>query len=485
MKKYLLMGLLLISLNVSAVYINHKGLGEVLILPYYTVNNGLNTLVTVTNSTSYGKAIKVNIREGLHGYSALSYNIYLDAYDVWTFALVPTASSIEGYQGQLSAMQISNDTSCAPGLRKSGQEFLPNEIIDGSNDLERTREGFIEVIEMATFFNGSNVFGVAEHGVTGVPQDCDSLASFWQENGMWHEETGGNVQSELLTTTGGLMADAQIIDVAQGINYSVPSLAFDGFHAENTIAHVNPEDSSLSLDSANPMADIMAHGQSYKLATATGIDAVTAVLMADKLVASYALDTVVAGINESIFTQPTRRFYVNSNDTNATRPFNSNTQDNDLICQNTAYGGIEIKQFIFDRASQEKDFNSCNFGAPCPVLFTPAICGSVFVQGYDLGTSITDSPDRPLITNSKNSTITKTPAAIHATENGFVVTSFPTARTLPATETNTGSTVNIHGIPVTGISLQRFTNAGAGEGLLAQYGGSEIIKSSVTVTEDN
>ena len=50
--------------SAHAVNISPGGYGEAVILPYYTVNNGLNTLLTINNSTDQVKAVKIHFREG-------------------------------------------------------------------------------------------------------------------------------------------------------------------------------------------------------------------------------------------------------------------------------------------------------------------------------------------------------------------------------------------------------------------------------------
>ena len=60
-----------------AVQVNQKGLGEVLIYPYYTVNNDLNTLYSVVNTTPDTKALAVRFMEGDNGMEVLNFNIYL------------------------------------------------------------------------------------------------------------------------------------------------------------------------------------------------------------------------------------------------------------------------------------------------------------------------------------------------------------------------------------------------------------------------
>ena len=170
MKKMISIVLLLQALSASAVYVNNNGLGDALIIPYYTVNNGLNTLVSITNTTDTSKAIKINIREGLNGYSVTSYNVYLSSFDTWTFVLVPAVSTADGFQDQNSATLISTDNSRAPFLQKAGQEFSPEGLIDGPQNMSRVREGFVEIFEMGEL-QGNYAFWV-DQGNNGVPNSC-------------------------------------------------------------------------------------------------------------------------------------------------------------------------------------------------------------------------------------------------------------------------------------------------------------------------
>ncbi|PUB91841.1 MAG: hypothetical protein DBP01_00180, partial [gamma proteobacterium symbiont of Ctena orbiculata] len=45
--------------GVNAVHLNSDGAGQIALLPYYTVNNGFITNLTVTNTTELYKAVKV------------------------------------------------------------------------------------------------------------------------------------------------------------------------------------------------------------------------------------------------------------------------------------------------------------------------------------------------------------------------------------------------------------------------------------------
>ena len=132
----------------AAQYVNPEGTGQVLIYPYYSVNNDLNTLYSVVNTTADTKAVKVRFLEGDNTIEVLDFNVYLSAFDVWTGVLVPSLSSIGSHTGENTATHITTDTSCAPALRKAGQEFLPFAI-----DANQARFGFVNA-DMARSTDG-------------------------------------------------------------------------------------------------------------------------------------------------------------------------------------------------------------------------------------------------------------------------------------------------------------------------------------------
>src|SRR4051812_2287428 len=76
-----------------AVYQDPSGIGQALIYPYYSVQtaggNSFNTYLSVTNTTTRAKALKVRFREGKNSRTALSFNLYLSPNDVWTAAMGP------------------------------------------------------------------------------------------------------------------------------------------------------------------------------------------------------------------------------------------------------------------------------------------------------------------------------------------------------------------------------------------------------------
>ena len=137
----------------SAVNINPDGTGQVLIYPYYTVNAGNQTLLSVVNTTNQGKAVKVRILEGRNSQEVLDFNLFLSREDVWTAAIL----SLGGATGPASILTL--DTSCtAPAFSSDGtstatgipfvnfRNFLYLSDTAGGIGLDRTREGHIELI---------------------------------------------------------------------------------------------------------------------------------------------------------------------------------------------------------------------------------------------------------------------------------------------------------------------------------------------------
>ena len=68
----------------GAVNLNPDGLGQVLLYPYYTVNGGQQTVLSVINTTAVGKAVKVRFLEGYNSREVLDFNLFLSEFDVWT-----------------------------------------------------------------------------------------------------------------------------------------------------------------------------------------------------------------------------------------------------------------------------------------------------------------------------------------------------------------------------------------------------------------
>lgn len=65
----------LASTPVSALILNPGGVGQVMLYPYYTVNKGQDTLLSVINTSEHGKVAKIRFLEGYNGRSVLEFSV--------------------------------------------------------------------------------------------------------------------------------------------------------------------------------------------------------------------------------------------------------------------------------------------------------------------------------------------------------------------------------------------------------------------------
>ncbi len=233
----------------AALSVGKHGLGQVLLYPYYTVNGGNDTYVTVTNTTNRGKAVKLRFRESRNSRPALEFSIYLSPYDVWSGAVF--AIDADG-----PANLVTFDTSCTvPAIRTNtqlpqtagGARYVPfrnfayalTNADGGDPSLARSREGHIELIEMGTLRQGPALTQVLEEIThtsasgapnSGVPVNCNRVIANWDNiDGAWGG-ANGNRQLDIDLPTGGLYGTAQIINVANGTLHAYDAEAIEGFY---------------------------------------------------------------------------------------------------------------------------------------------------------------------------------------------------------------------------------------------------------------
>jgi hypothetical protein len=295
-----------------AVFLNPAGLGEALVYPYYTVNGGNATLLTVVNATQSGKAVKLRFLEAYDGRDVFDVNIYLAPADVWTAAV--------GADGNGNPVLFTNDNSCTvPAIPKSSATALPfvTTNFDGSGvqgndggptDLSRTREGHIELIEMGVLTNATqgSLNATLQYGA--VPQNCAQLVAAWAKDGYW----ATNPATDIAAPTGGLYGSAMIVNVAQGTIQGYNADALAQFYTQGALgAHTAPDALTPNIASGNSLtASVYVNDVPMSLTYARAIDAVSAVFMAVSIANEYVSETGLGAASEWVVTYPTRRFYV-------------------------------------------------------------------------------------------------------------------------------------------------------------------------------
>lgn len=295
---------MVIAASAGAVNVNHDGLGEVLIYPYYTVRAGQTTLISVVNTTSLAKAVKVRILEGKNTAEVLDFNLFLSAKDVWTAAIV-----VDGDGAKI----VTNDKSCTnPRIPAGGQAFRNTAYVSDAaalRTLDRTREGYLELIEMATIEPGSDTEEDVTH-VNGVPA-CKLVS-----NAAVVANAG-----DYGPTSGGLFGAGSIVGNNMSTGYN--ATAIEGFDWRGGVTASGTLTPNLAggNNTTGVVVDSPNAGTTRIVSAnfSNSIDAVSATIMHSVAMGEYAYgDGTLA--TDWVITMPTKRPHVNGV-ASAIRPF--------------------------------------------------------------------------------------------------------------------------------------------------------------------
>lgn len=323
-RRYLALSLIACGLTSAAVCANtlqlsQEGNGEVLIYPYYTVRNGTVSLLSLVNSTYEGKAVRLRVREAIGGRAVAELNVFLSPLDVWTAAIVPTTDG--------GTTIVSNDKSCthpkisgsSTGLVFSSAGFATdNSAYTPYTPADRTREGYIELLEMATLPTASLLGKDTLHNA-GVPA-CRLVS----------DASGSAAQSTLTPPSGGLFGGMSFINLNEGLGVSYNATAINGFWKTGPGAPLPTITAPQSPNAANPASApdltsggnttimVSDRGNTYISTFARSIDAVSALLMVYNIRGEYGFTDNGVFSSAMIMTLPTKPYYVYSA---ATAPF--------------------------------------------------------------------------------------------------------------------------------------------------------------------
>lgn len=404
-----------------AVHVNPDGLGQVLLYPYYTVQNDFVTAIHVVNTTDQAKAVKVRFLEGKNSQEVLDFNLYLSPHDVWTGTVVPDAAA--------GAKITSTDTSCiAPRqLPAGGQAFRNTQyaVEDTPVDLNRRREGYIELIEMGVLSDPAQIAAVTH--VAGTPPGCAAIASADFTSAI-----------EVSAPTGGLFGSGHLVSVEGGVRASYDPTALDAF----VDSAIWSRSGSLlpSLEQAIPFAEILNGNQVVPFLSTSGIDAVSAVLTQDVIANEYTIDAGRLSQTDWIVTFPTKRFYVN--DTVATPFQNVWNPTERQSCHDVAFR-------YYDREEAGQTPGQGDF-SPEPITPGFALCNEVnTLTLYKAGGVADDSRVFGAVATSNT-------LAIDGFDAGWMQITFGVDAT-PAVGAPYGQLIDTNGVTVTGLPVIGFS----------------------------
>jgi hypothetical protein len=400
-------------------YVNPNGLGQALIFPYYSVRNGLKSLFNITNTANYAVAVKVRFHEGHNSRDALDFNIVLSPEDVWTGWIEDSASG---------PVVMTDDNSCvvgAPDIKTTGQALsnvaygttVPSFQDEGDNSIERTREGYVEVIAMGKAYAAAvgvsgtttalatlaeatagavyspaaaatgNTAYYATHQANGNPRDCSIVdgnflapttapqtlpVSFpFVDTGTADLGDGDPIAagefSALAATENPLKGNFSIINAGTGIGAGNAAVAIADFMDAVVIA----ADASKANDNL-----ITAQNFPYFLEpslasrdgiwTNTGLVDVDAGLMSASIVNEWAQNTATGAVTDWVVTFPTKGFHVDNEVRDGTDFVKSTaasaTQQNIQAASNQWRTGALATQIVSDPFQDNIDNNGAAVG---------------------------------------------------------------------------------------------------------------------------
>jgi len=353
--------------SAEAVYLNPNSTGQVLVYPYYTVQsaagNAWNTYLSVVNTTSRAKAVKVRVLEGKTSAEVLDFNLFLSPNDMWTAAIIPSGDG---------AAMVTADVSCTNPVgnlpvANGGEPFRNFQYATGGDalpgtGLDRTREGYVEIIEMGTL-TGAWATAVT-HGAAGTPANCAVV------------QGATLTPSSIEAPSGGLVGTGTLINVNNGQDAGYKADALEAWRS--TAFYTDAGFITPSLSDASPATSVVVRSgdrdatgasvlitayRSDFVTTSTvpaGARAVASVYMHTAVINEYVLDTGSASLTDWVITQPLKRVFVSS--TTAAQPYSN------IL---TASGACETIGFtFFNREERSATAAGADF-SPLPPAGSP------------------------------------------------------------------------------------------------------------------
>jgi hypothetical protein len=487
------LGTLGVAGSAHAIYQDPNNLGQVLVYPYYTVQsaggNSFNTFISVTNTTTTVKVVKVRFREGKNSREVLDFNLYLSPNDMWTGAVIPASTDVAS-PGRL----VTADVSCTnPPIPAGGIDFRNFEYVGAAADglgagLDRTREGYAEIFEMATLAAGASATAATHSSTTGLPT-CTGL-------------TGSTVALVGISPpTGGLFGTGTLINVNSGRDTMYNANAFDQWRTAALYTDIGTDTPNFN-DTAPPTSVVISRGVTGTLnayfsswsGTATaaltvtaGARAASATMMHSDVINEYILDSATRSNTDWVLTFPTKRAFVNAG--TAIAPFSN------LL---TSSGACETIDFTyFNREERTATSSGVDFSPLPPSAAPNSLCWESTVLSFRNGSG--NAPTTPaapsLVLGSQNVTSV---SLLNAFQNGWANLHFSGAGasttglvsdgglTIPiSTGVGVAGTQTFRGLPVVGFMIRTFDNGNLTCGTATcqgSYGGSvqHAYRNSIT-----
>ena len=229
--------------QVQAQTVASNFLGDLALVPYYTVNDGWVTGIHIVNTSDQTQVVKFRFRRATDSMDALDFNIVMSPQDVY-------AGFLSDDDGTISWQ--ADDTTCTVPATDDGKLEMPSIY---RPDAET---GYVEIIAMGAPDSETAPIAVAAKHVLEdgefIPRSCDAVRSNFFADGDFASERAGvvdnatTVQDDLLgdddvventfVDSGNVLkVSYAITDVATGIEFGDNAVHVEDFIASPTITN--------------------------------------------------------------------------------------------------------------------------------------------------------------------------------------------------------------------------------------------------------
>ncbi len=224
----LAMGGMAVFTSVNAAT-NANAVGDLAIIPYYTVKNNFITGVQVINVTNATQVVKIRLRRDNDSANVLDFNVIMSPYDHFSGFISKAGDTV---------VFNTTDNTCTAPLNNGTFTSSEPDISAGAD------EGYIEIIGMAQASDETQATAIAaKHNAAGVPLDCGFVEdNFSKTNWLTNALTRGPITSGVTNIATGPSAgrDSAWVDTpaeALKVSYFIRD-AGSGMEMGDTATHI-------------------------------------------------------------------------------------------------------------------------------------------------------------------------------------------------------------------------------------------------------
>ena len=318
----------------SALEVTPEGIGHILLVPYYSAQNGNATLLNIVNTDEVnGKVVKVRFRGASNSDDVFDFTLFLSPGDVWAGQVTENATT------GVAAMNFADKSCTLPDAVNVKVDFATDRVNPAADVANETREGYVEILTMADvpklLVDGKpNALYTATKHVNGVAPcrtDADGLAALNKLGTDLANEAQAFSAGVSYPTTG-LFANWTIINVPEATAWAGAAtsiVANTGVGSPPAAANIvvfpqkasAPAETDLSLLTADPLLvagvlDIRNYDLPDLSTPYTGANAVdqayalTAAIAKTSIKNEYITTDAVNASTDWVFSLPTRRYHV-------------------------------------------------------------------------------------------------------------------------------------------------------------------------------